>query len=250
MERIDKIKVKIKKDKWKGYKLKELYNNGLIRAINKETGLYGFFNIEGNIIIPFIYEEASGFNTKYSLVKQNGKYGIINAKGEIIIPVKYKKAWFVINKLNKDYCTQRKYTHSQICEKNRKMPNYKGLYVEKEENDIFALNGNRLVEDTKVIYISNIDQIPNNYVILEILAFYSCLRSTLLPNLKIEIEEELKSSFDYEVEKAIKKIKKAEEDFPMEYAKLFAITHPQSYTGEDLNKILFEKQDKILTLSK
>ena len=35
MERKDMIKVKVKLDKWKGYELIKLYNNGLISAMNE-----------------------------------------------------------------------------------------------------------------------------------------------------------------------------------------------------------------------
>ena len=215
MERKDMIKVKVKLDKWKGYKLIQLYNNGLISAMNEENGLYGFFDIDGNVVIPFIYEEISGFYTKYSLVKKDKKYGVINRDGNIIVPIEYKDKEEAIKAICPE--VENKYTFDRMRGINSKMPCYKKLQVVPSANDLFTVEGERL-EETKALYISDISEVPENCTILERLAYYTCLSSSLYPNSKIEIENYFDKEQEYKVAEASRALMNAEEQFMKNYA--------------------------------
>ncbi|MBX7203848.1 MAG: WG repeat-containing protein [Bacteroidia bacterium] len=51
---------------------------------------YGVADINGNIIVPCIYERVSAFSASNDItVVKNGKFGLFNNKGEVIIPTQY-----------------------------------------------------------------------------------------------------------------------------------------------------------------
>lgn len=54
-----------------------------------ENGLWGYANEEGQLIIPFQFENVTLFTGDRASVKQNGKYGFINGIGEYLIKPKY-----------------------------------------------------------------------------------------------------------------------------------------------------------------
>lgn len=58
--------------------------------LSKKDGRYGYIDKKGNIVIDYIYDEATEQN-KYGFVavKKNGLWGAINEDGEIIIEPKY-----------------------------------------------------------------------------------------------------------------------------------------------------------------
>ena len=58
------------------YKGCKFINNGEHLEIN--DGKWGFINLKGDLIIPFIYDEVSDFNNGHANVKENGKSIIIN----------------------------------------------------------------------------------------------------------------------------------------------------------------------------
>jgi hypothetical protein len=56
-------------------------------------GVYGVFNLEGNIIIPVTYEQiiSNGYGQdQVFLCKKNGKFGIINQEGKIVLEPTYE----------------------------------------------------------------------------------------------------------------------------------------------------------------
>nr|WP_283162318.1 WG repeat-containing protein [Elizabethkingia ursingii] len=61
-----------------------------IGLIAKKGGKYGFIELSGKEILPFVYEEIAGFRNNMTFVaKLNGKYGLINNRNEIIRPFVY-----------------------------------------------------------------------------------------------------------------------------------------------------------------
>jgi hypothetical protein len=54
-----------------------------------ENGLWGYADEEGQLIIPFQFENVTFFIGDRASVKQDGKYGFINGKGEYLIKPKY-----------------------------------------------------------------------------------------------------------------------------------------------------------------
>lgn len=53
---------------------------------------FGFVDVNKNLVISPVYEEASPFSNGLALVKLKGKYGYVNEKGEEVIPLKYDNA--------------------------------------------------------------------------------------------------------------------------------------------------------------
>ena len=74
------------------YKEGELFSEGLAAVSNGEK--YGFINVIGDTVIPFIYDDTfMGFNNQLSDVTINDSCGYINKKGEIIIPLIYETCY-------------------------------------------------------------------------------------------------------------------------------------------------------------
>ena len=55
-------------------------------------GKWGYINKQGEIVLPFIYLEASDFNEGLAAVKLNSKMGFIDKQGKTIIPFVYNYA--------------------------------------------------------------------------------------------------------------------------------------------------------------
>ena len=66
-----------------------MFKNGL--AVFKTNGKFGYININKEVIINPIYEEATVFQNDRAFVTLNKKSGIINSKGKVILPLIYDK---------------------------------------------------------------------------------------------------------------------------------------------------------------
>ena len=55
----------------------------------EQDGLYGYVDYDGNVVIPFQYEDAAAFSEGLAAVKKNGKWGYINKEGDVIIPFRW-----------------------------------------------------------------------------------------------------------------------------------------------------------------
>lgn len=62
------------------------YTSGLTPFIDNDSGLVGFKNLEGDIVIPAIFTVAEHFKNDLALVRYNNMLALINKKGEILIP--------------------------------------------------------------------------------------------------------------------------------------------------------------------
>lgn len=52
---------------------------------------WGFINLNGELVIPFEYDEIQNFQNNLAGVKKSNKWGFINKKGQLIIPLKYEE---------------------------------------------------------------------------------------------------------------------------------------------------------------
>lgn len=72
------------------YDYVENFHDGI--AIGNKGDKHGYFNMQGEVITPCIYEEAASFTEGLARVKKDGKWGFINNTGEEIIPCQYNDA--------------------------------------------------------------------------------------------------------------------------------------------------------------
>ncbi len=65
--------------------------NGLMLAVDDQTGLFGFINEQNKTVIPFSYIEAAPFNSQgYAKVRnKENKYGYIDRDGKEVVECKY-----------------------------------------------------------------------------------------------------------------------------------------------------------------
>jgi hypothetical protein len=67
-----------------------LFFEGLAKV---RKGFYGFIDMKNQMIIPFHYEFADDFVNGLARVKKNGKFGFINKEGMPVIPFTYDNAY-------------------------------------------------------------------------------------------------------------------------------------------------------------
>lgn len=86
--------------------LKRIWTNSIGRYANNELFIVekysmrtgdqlvkkGFANINGEIVIPMLYENAQPFKNNLAAVKKDGKYGYINPNGLVVIPFQFDDA--------------------------------------------------------------------------------------------------------------------------------------------------------------
>ncbi|MBR6750169.1 MAG: WG repeat-containing protein [Bacteroidaceae bacterium] len=62
---------------------------GLFGAFESETGLGGYINNKGEVVIPFRYVRGSSFKNGYSMVKRDSHWGVVNLQGQEIVECKW-----------------------------------------------------------------------------------------------------------------------------------------------------------------
>lgn len=72
------------------------FNDGLLAVVDWDTGLWGYIDITGKVILPFQYENADSFTNGLALVRgqnpnglRSGNLGYIDTTGKEVIPLKY-----------------------------------------------------------------------------------------------------------------------------------------------------------------
>lgn len=66
--------------------------NGLSAVMSLDNLRYGYIDVTGATVIPFVYQSANVFSEGLALVKKEGKYGFIDTKGGVRIPFMYDDA--------------------------------------------------------------------------------------------------------------------------------------------------------------
>ncbi|WP_298355293.1 WG repeat-containing protein [Runella sp.] len=66
------------------------FNSGFLR-IQKNQGLVGFLNQNGEFVIPTEYEDSDDIRENFISVKKNDKWGLIDITGKIVLPFEYDK---------------------------------------------------------------------------------------------------------------------------------------------------------------
>jgi len=70
-------------------------------AAKERSGSYGFNDLTGKNVLPFIYEEAQNFSENRAAVKMNDKWGVIDQTGRIITPFIYDELYPFIQGLSR-----------------------------------------------------------------------------------------------------------------------------------------------------
>ena len=58
------------------------FTHGLLNVTDPETGLSGFINPKGDIVIPFLYTSVMNFHNGFAIAKKDGIDGVIDNKGK------------------------------------------------------------------------------------------------------------------------------------------------------------------------
>lgn len=65
------------------------FSNGRAAIKDYKTNLWGYIDTNGDLVIPFEYEEARDFDGGIAAVMKNGKYGCIDRQGKVLVPFSY-----------------------------------------------------------------------------------------------------------------------------------------------------------------
>ena len=82
--------------------------------LSKKNGKYGYIDKEGNVVVEYIYDDATEQNTSgYVAVKKDGLWGAIDTKGKVVIKPEYNLdnnmkidfigAWHLCEDVNANY---------------------------------------------------------------------------------------------------------------------------------------------------
>jgi hypothetical protein len=69
------------------------------RILTSKNGKYGYLNLSGEEIIPFIYDDARSFSGGVAEVCQGEKWGVINPDGDAVIPLEFDHIYPFVNHL-------------------------------------------------------------------------------------------------------------------------------------------------------
>ena len=105
--------------------LQEYIFYGIVRVYH--NGKWGLLNRNGELIVPFIYDEMGDFNDGLSVVKVDKKYGAIDINGKIVVPVDFYVQDF-LPEFNCGRLGIRKWTNLEI----------KAGYIDKEGNEVIS----------------------------------------------------------------------------------------------------------------
>lgn len=81
--------------KYYGLDFEEIQNTEVLKGnslfLSKKEGKYGFINSKGEVVVDYIYDDATEQNKfGYSAVQKNGKWGAIDRKGQVVVEPIYE----------------------------------------------------------------------------------------------------------------------------------------------------------------
>lgn len=133
-------------------KLDRFAKNGLAFAAKDDK--YGYIDKEGTTVIPFIYDDADWFRKGMACVKYQGKYGCLNAKNEWLIAPDYSE----IKNWNDNWVLVKKDDKWAFYDKSGKQWTdfcYDEVIMASKDNDLVCFNGLGLVvKDGKFAYLN------------------------------------------------------------------------------------------------
>ncbi len=74
-----------------------MFKSGLAPVMDKDSGKWGYINIQGKLILPYNYDECRAFSDGLATVKINDKWGYIDRTGKLIIEPTFDEAGDFIN---------------------------------------------------------------------------------------------------------------------------------------------------------
>ena len=81
--------------KYYNLNFEEKQNTELLKGntlfLSKKDGKFGYINADGEVIVDYIYDDATEQNKfGYSAVQRNGKWGSIDSEGKVVIEPEYE----------------------------------------------------------------------------------------------------------------------------------------------------------------
>lgn len=64
-----------------------------------KNGKFGYLDLKGKEIIPFVYDDARSFSEGFAAVSKNGKWGFIDSNGSEVVPLIYDNVYSFLNGL-------------------------------------------------------------------------------------------------------------------------------------------------------
>jgi hypothetical protein len=90
---IDKYGNIVIRPQFNTYNVGQKFSEGLIEIKGSSSDEWGFIDINGDMVIPYFYENAHSFQNGLASVKKNGRWGFINKAGEEVIPCIFDHAY-------------------------------------------------------------------------------------------------------------------------------------------------------------
>lgn len=80
--------------KYYNFKFEEKSSSSILTTstlfLSKKDGKYGFIDKDGNVVVDYIYDDATEQNSSgYAAVKKDGLWGSIDAKGKVVAEPQY-----------------------------------------------------------------------------------------------------------------------------------------------------------------
>lgn len=66
--------------------------NGVARFFEGFPYKYGYFNLDGKVIVPPVYDDVQNYHTGLAWVRKNGLFGYVDLTGKLVIPMIYSAA--------------------------------------------------------------------------------------------------------------------------------------------------------------
>jgi hypothetical protein len=65
----------------------DVYSDGLVPVT--VNGKYGAMDASGKLVVPYLYDFMTRFDSGVAVVRQNNRYGVIDTKGNVVVPIEW-----------------------------------------------------------------------------------------------------------------------------------------------------------------